>query len=237
MYALPRTRLLSHHPPWADLTACLRYSEPAVTSPPTLTLFPSLESALVHSSPASPAPLSLPFPVARSTPTHPVTLHPGLSHFLLHAPPHHLLALGDNRFFQSSSLAPPLPGLLPTPVPELDGLGPVACAAGGRHSAAVSGGGEAWVWGGGPGAKGRVKFEGEEGENVDVRGVSCGQDHTVVWTDKGVWASGGNTFGQLGLGDTAPREEFVRLAGLDGCGEVERVVCTRWSTFVQVRES
>lgn len=71
-------------------------------------------------------------------------------------------------------------------MPELEGLPVQACAAGGRHSAAVSEGGDLWVWGGGRGERGLIEF----GEEVEVRGVSCGYGHTMVWTDKGVWAMG-----------------------------------------------
>lgn len=153
-----------------------------------LHLFPTLSAALAHSSELSPSSLPLAFPLPPPSATHPLALHPGLSHFLLHAPPHHLLALSDNRFSQSSTHASPLPGLPPTPVPELEGMEPIACAAGGRHSAAVSAGGEVWAWGSGTGEKGKVVLE--DHDEVEVRGVSCGQEHTVLWTDEGVWAAG-----------------------------------------------
>lgn len=59
----------------------------------------------------------------------------------------------------------------------------------------------------------------------DDRLEQSGQTDAVVGT--------ADNFGQLGLGDTKPRERFTRLSALDGCGPVERVVCTRWATFVQ----
>lgn len=170
------------------MTVCRRHSF-SDTTPITLVLFTSLDAFL---SDPQPEPLPLPIRLAPPSPARPLSLHAGLSHFLLLSPPH-LLALSDNRFSQCSSHLPPLPGLSPSIVEEVDGIECVAAAAGGKMSAAVSAAGEMWVWGEGAGEQtGRVEFVDEQGGEVEVevRGVACGVEHVVCWTDCGVWVCG-----------------------------------------------
>eukprot|EP00955_Chlamydomonas_euryale_P016128 172261-Chlamydomonas_euryale.AAC.1 len=54
---------------------------------------------------------------------------------------------------------------------------------------------------------------------ADVRVVAAGAKHTVVLTDKGVFAWGANAHGQLGLGDTESRALPCQVLALDGVGE------------------
>lgn len=40
--------------------------------------------------------------------------------------------------------------------------------------------------------------------------------------------------GQLGLGDIEAQQTFTRSSSLSSLGNVTQLVCTRWSTFIEV---
>ncbi|GAA5882464.1 hypothetical protein JCM1840_003189 [Sporobolomyces johnsonii] len=225
-------------------------------------------SAPSSSPPASPTLFTLPaFPSSPSSPEHIHLLSSGASHSLLLAlPSHRLFSLGDNRFGQcgAPSLSPPSSSA-PTlnRIEALDGLYPVEIACGAFHSAVRTQDGSVYVFGtdkegqgGGIGAgcepllvelglegdeSGLIGGDGDD-EEVEVRQVVCGAEHTVLLTTKGeVWVAGANHSGQLGLGDIASRRLFVRhpsfgarSQGAEGyLGRAIKVVCSRWTTYVE----
>ena len=63
--------------------------------------------------------------------------------------------------------------------------------------------------------------------------VACGSAHTIAVTTAGVFVTGANDSGQLGLGDRAPRATWTRCSALDGL-TIRRVVCSRWTSYVEV---
>ena len=58
-----------------------------------------------------------------------------------------------------------------------------------------------------------------------VLGVACGANHTVVTTDRGVFASGRNHYGQLGLGDFVDRHTPTLVPFADGVVVVVTATC------------
>lgn len=60
----------------------------------------------------------------------------------------------------------------------------------------------------------------------DVLDVACGRSHTVVRTSHGVYASGGNSHGQLGRENTArDRTVFIRINQLGRGDNVAQIAC------------
>ncbi|XP_028318385.1 retinitis pigmentosa GTPase regulator b isoform X3 [Gouania willdenowi] len=57
-----------------------------------------------------------------------------------------------------------------------------------------------------------------------VQLVACGRNHTLVCTAQGgVYASGGNSEGQLGLGDCEERSTFQKVTSLDSHGPIKQL--------------
>ncbi|KAM0747633.1 RCC1/BLIP-II [Meredithblackwellia eburnea MCA 4105] len=181
----------------------------------------------------------------------------GASHFLLLTSTS-VYSFGDNRYSQcgqppsssssSKSPAPPENGSLRmTKIDFFEGLKPIAVAAGDLHSVVVTEGGVAYAFGrgsegecgeGGGGEPELVvlELEGEEAvDDVEVLDVACGGNHTVLVTNKGVWVTGQNHEGQLGLGDTMPRLAFTRNRFFDNVDCI-KAHCSRWATFITTRE-
>ncbi|XP_061844588.1 X-linked retinitis pigmentosa GTPase regulator isoform X1 [Colius striatus] len=94
---------------------------------------------------------------------------------------------------------------------------PVLISCGDEHTAVVTGKGKLYMFGSnnwgqlGLGSKNTVSkptcVKALKPEKVKL--AVCGRNHTLVYTEKGnVYAAGGNTEGQLGLGDTEERTTF-----------------------------
>lgn len=59
----------------------------------------------------------------------------------------------------------------------------------------------------------------------EIVGISCGRDHTIIYTKDKVFVSGANYYGQLGLGDYCDRKEFVEICNFHKrFGNVMRIV-------------
>lgn len=110
-------------------------------------------------------------------------------------------------------------------------------AGGGGHSCILDTEGNLWTCGwnhkGQCGHKERVGpvFKkvtiGDSNGEVQIVGMACGWDWTMIWTDLAtggeVWASGSNAYGQLGLGmELKHIEQFVKVPGLES---VTKIAC------------
>ncbi|ORY89783.1 regulator of chromosome condensation 1/beta-lactamase-inhibitor protein II [Leucosporidium creatinivorum] len=213
----------------------------SAASPPTITFYSSMKSLLTRSPEIPPIALKSPL---LTPPTSVDSLIAGASHFLLllSAPSHAILSYGDNRFSQlgvpSSTSSPPSKL---HHVDFFEGLAPKRIAAGAFHSTVVGGDGALYVFGkgsegqcGGEGGGEPALIELGDGEE-EVVSVGCGSGHTVVVTDRGVWVTGANDAGQLGLGDKAPRPSFTRNEALSSLiGSTSTVTCTPWNTFLNL---
>lgn len=78
---------------------------------------------------------------------------------------------------------------------------------------------------------------GEAGNIIDVIDAQCGSEHTVVLTPSGVWVTGSNSLGQLGLEETQSQFEFQLLDFTSAEGSfIDRsswkIVAGRWNTIV-----
>mmetsp|Transcript_652 Transcript_652/g.1210 ORF Transcript_652/g.1210 Transcript_652/m.1210 type:complete len:532 (-) Transcript_652:74-1669(-) len=123
---------------------------------------------------------------------------------------------GDN---DSGQLAVSLPSprtLIPTEISELRGIGVISVAAGCYTAAAITAGGELYMWGQGVEQHTHGPPKKEPGEerprpthgpwrlaalNKVVTSVACGAFHTLATTDNGsLYAWGNGECGQLGLG-------------------------------------
>ncbi len=119
---------------------------------------------------------------------------------------------------------------LPAPALAYDGATPDQpnrLSAGLSHTAYVDGNGTLWTWGsnqaGQLGAETQETDWDREGNQVtvsgtalavleDVRSVAAGGDFTIALkTDGTLWAWGGNDYGQLGNGTTAPSSQPVQV--------------------------
>ncbi|RVE75187.1 hypothetical protein OJAV_G00014280 [Oryzias javanicus] len=107
---------------------------------------------------------------------------------------------------------------------------PRKIACGDEHTALVTGNGKLFMFGSnnwgqlGLGSKLTVNkptcVKALKSERVKL--VACGRNHTLVWTAQGhVYASGGNSEGQLGLGDCEERTSFKRVQFFDSQGAVQ----------------
>ena len=55
-------------------------------------------------------------------------------------------------------------------------------------------------------------FSGKNGSESSVVDVGCGSRHTVCLTlGNNLWSFGWNKYGQLGLGDTKPRDQVCKV--------------------------
>jgi len=69
-----------------------------------------------------------------------------------------------------------------------------------------------------------------EDQDLDVLDVASGSYHTVVLTSKGVYATGSNNAGQLGLGHTDDVAVFTKIRFFDG-KIVTSVLAAGWNTI------
>ncbi|XP_035767718.1 retinitis pigmentosa GTPase regulator b isoform X5 [Neolamprologus brichardi] len=107
---------------------------------------------------------------------------------------------------------------------------PLRIACGDEHTALITENGKLFMFGSnnwgqlGLGSKVTVNkptcVKALKSEKVQL--VACGRNHTLICTAKGkVYASGGNSEGQLGLGDCDERTSFKRLDFFDSQGSIK----------------
>lgn len=107
---------------------------------------------------------------------------------------------------------------------------PLRIACGDEHTALITENGKLFMFGSnnwgqlGLGSKVTVNkptcVKALKSEKVQL--VACGRNHTLICTAKGkVYASGGNSEGQLGLGDCEERTSFKRLDFFDSQGPIK----------------
>ena len=75
-----------------------------------------------------------------------------------------------------------------------------------------------------------LRVEGLHMHGIQVMSVSCGIVHTVALCREGVYAWGGNQFGQLGVGDTRKRSRPVNVPHLMG-KQIVSIVCGHYHTL------
>lgn len=110
----------------------------------------------------------------------------------------------------------------PTPVVGLQS-GVVEISAGGSHTCAVTGGGQAWCFGrnehgqlGDGSTTNRSIASSVTGIPEPVVSIAAGALHNCALTDRGsVWCWGGNEFGQIGDGSNTDRATPVQVSGLE----------------------
>ncbi|BGP00047.1 hypothetical protein JCM10021v2_003724 [Rhodotorula toruloides] len=187
-------------------------------------------------------------------------LSSGSAHFLLLTSSSQVYSYGDSRYGQAgpfssssyhSSSSPSVPPAATIPLNHLsffDGLYPVQLSCGSFHSAVRTREGSVYLFGsdedgqcGGTGGGAEpemvdLETEGEEADEEVVQ-VACGGAHTVLLTASGkVWVAGANHDGQLGLGDTAPRERFTRCSTIERLAvphRVHKLLCSHSTTFFE----
>ena len=115
--------------------------------------------------------------------------------------------------------------LVPTAIPEFHGRGGgVEYLACGSHHTCIVVDGKLFSFGWnrygqlgvGDDEDRNYPTEAEYFRGKTVRDLACGVQHTVVLCDDGVYVTGGNTFGQLGLGHQTDQHIPQRLAFFDG---------------------
>eukprot|EP00047_Mylnosiga_fluctuans_P021353 m.103726 g.103726 ORF g.103726 m.103726 type:complete len:687 (+) comp8866_c0_seq1:1060-3120(+) len=124
-----------------------------------------------------------------------------------------------------------------------EGLSSIAC---GMQHAALVVDGDAITWGrasGGRLGQGDIIEEQRHGSparleilhmnSIIVVSVACGAEHTIARCDAGLYAWGANSFGQLGLGDTRPRQKPVEVPGSQ-VAMAHTVVCGHYHTVAIV---
>lgn len=133
--------------------------------------------------------------------TNPLKLYAGANHFLIHSPrTKTLYSFGDNRFGQTGQKAGPLPLSVPRSIDLLEGLELISIAVGDVHCAVVDDQGGCYVWGSNTKLQcgemtssdpELVVFEIETDEEMpDALAVGCGSRHTIILTNRGVYAAG-----------------------------------------------
>ncbi|KAL6115159.1 rpgr [Pungitius sinensis] len=107
---------------------------------------------------------------------------------------------------------------------------PLKIACGDEHTALITGNGKLFMFGSnnwgqlGLGSKLTVSKPTcvKALKSEKIQHVACGRNHTLICTARGkVFASGGNSEGQLGLGDCAERTSFQRIDFLDSRGPIK----------------
>ena len=70
-----------------------------------------------------------------------------------------------------------------------------------------------------------------EGKNIVQ--VDCGHTHTIALSAEGeVYSWGGNRYGQLGIGNTAPEVDLVKISGLNGFDKkIVQVASGGWTSY------
>ncbi|KAM0900288.1 hypothetical protein ACQ4PT_020751 [Festuca glaucescens] len=99
-------------------------------------------------------------------------------------------------------------------------------AAGGTHSVVLTQEGHVWTWGQ-PWPPGDIK---KISTPVRVQGlehvsmIAVGAFHNLALSEDGIlWAWGNNEYGQLGIGDTQPRSQPIRVEGLSDLSLVRHI--------------
>jgi hypothetical protein len=62
--------------------------------------------------------------------------------------------------------------------------------------------------------------------------VAVAYDHIMILTNEGLYARGGNLFGQLGLGDNENRESFVKVNIAGEVGIIKKIFVITFATFL-----
>ncbi len=132
-----------------------------------------------------------------------ITLHPGLSHVLIHArsPYSSVFGLGDNRHFSAEpnvhdgdgrSKRPEHALTSPTSIEMFEGSEIKCVVAGGARSGVLSDAGEAWIWGKGIDGVEKVIIGSDMDEDdLDIKLLAIGEGYEVVVTeDDGIWVRG-----------------------------------------------
>ena len=139
------------------------------------------------------------------------------------------------------------PAESPSTIPFLGGIPIDKIAAGGWIGAAVSQDRDLYIWGGRAGEERKIKALSDLPDNeivrlVDIKGgvdildVGVGYGHVIALTCEGeVWAAGNGECGQLGTGERAFEEDWVRIKGdWEGKGKVMSVGCGFWCSWILV---
>jgi len=83
-----------------------------------------------------------------------------------------------------------------------------------------------------------VNISGKNGSESSVVDVGCGSRHTVCLTlGNNLWSFGWNKYGQLGLGDTKPRDQVCKVPlpkSINRMSEIGMLRCGDWGTVVLV---
>ncbi|GAA5948658.1 hypothetical protein JCM3765_004962 [Sporobolomyces pararoseus] len=206
------------------------------------------------------------YPSNPSNPEHISLLASGASHFLVLAlPSSRLFSLGDNRYGQLGVPQNQTSSASSTPtlhrIDAFDGLRITQISAGAFHSVVLTEGGQVYFFGsdqknqcGGTGGgwdpsvnetiegDGEDEIDGREGD--DVVQVCAFGESTILRTRAGeIWVTGAS---QLGLSSSEDSQKtFVKHSAFgprekdmakERIGTVKNVVCSRWTTYLEVDE-
>ncbi|KAI8461003.1 regulator of chromosome condensation 1/beta-lactamase-inhibitor protein II [Phakopsora pachyrhizi] len=157
-----------------------------------------------------------------------------------------LYSFGDNRYGQLGLGYRSQRVESPTVIQDIDEIVEIGCGL--FHSAILGTQGELYTFG-----YNRLDIggKGESGNPIDVFDFSCGSEHTVVLTSSGVWVTGSNKLGQLGLNQNIksidkfhlneninllidPKQSVTKYIAqnVSNSSEFWKVLCGRWNTFV-----
>ncbi|OAV93416.1 hypothetical protein PTTG_01585 [Puccinia triticina 1-1 BBBD Race 1] len=195
-----------------------------------------------------------------------IQLSSGASHFLIltHTPStlnhrpenddpdYHstLYTFGDNRFGQLGIGSRSVSVDEPQRIENLPALSSIDCGL--FHSLALGKGGELYTFGHnrkGQCGVGSSKIDtttpilidlggnGEAGDIIDVIDARCGSEHTVVLASSGVWVTGSNALGQLGMKHSGSHFEFQRNKNVpteyhENMSTALNIQTGRWNTLV-----
>lgn len=160
-----------------------------------------------------------------------------------------LFSCGDNRLGQLGLGIHSAQVNTPQLIEGLENIKSIGCGA--FHSLALSIDGTLYTWGSNRnGQCGQTASDlsfptlvdiggaGENGDVIDVVQACCGSEHTVALTSQGVWVTGSNSLGQLGLREEKVVEEFKlnkavgEVMGSSSKPSEWLIKCGRWHTFV-----
>lgn len=232
-----------------------------ITGTRDLLLYASLDALLAGSAP--PTRLVCPQSHVASTTSR---IYAGAAHFLIHMSSDVLYGLGDNRHFQQGHSHPSSWAELHQ-VDFFHDLGSdiTKIATGDLHSVVMTQGGGAYMLGsnakgqsGGFSAREPVLVELPD-EEEDVVDIACGSNHTLLLTDRSLYATGSSAphchvcralqlpaltlsapnrsadhIGQLGLGNTEDRSTFTAIELTLSASRVEAVHAAGWNSYLQV---
>ncbi|XP_064631584.1 RCC1 domain-containing protein 1-like [Lineus longissimus] len=145
----------------------------------------------------------------------------------------------------------------PRLIESLEGIIINQLSAGGWHSAAVSDGGDLYLWGWNE--SGQLGFPSKSVEHSpgrddvsflptptlldigeeEIKKVACGSRHTAALTEHNdVYTWGWNAYGQLGLGDTQTRDQPTQVQYFKDNGlVVEDIFCGGWNSGFVTRNT